>query len=266
VETDHGAGGTEQETSGFERSHLVMTDNRIIPRPSATKRTSSDVVAPLYLPSKAVQGLRSLFTDEPAMSPAMECAATRIGSGIEAPALELTSPANHLDRTFAFVDVSGFTAYVDQHGEHASIALLTRFRTVTRQVTARRGVRVGKWLGDGVMLVGAEPGPTIATVAEMRSRFEGSGIDVHSGIAGGPVLLFEGDDYIGRPVNLAARLCDAAAAGEMLSSVSNEYLPPWVNSDGHVTVQVAGVGDVAGVHQLVVDPEVLASFGAANAA
>ena len=36
------------------------------------------------------------------------------------------------------------------------------------------------------------------------------------GIATGRALLFEGDDYIGSAVNLAARLCDAAGPGEVL--------------------------------------------------
>jgi class 3 adenylate cyclase len=32
------------------------------------------------------------------------------------------------------------------------------------------------------------------------------------------VIVFEGDDFIGMPINLASRLCDAAAPGEVLVS------------------------------------------------
>ena len=84
--------------------------------------------------------------------------------------------ANPLHRTFAFVDVCGFTAYVDGHGAHAAIEVLKQFRSVARDVAARRGVRVAKWLGDGVMLVGTEPGPTVAAAAEMVARFHDTGI------------------------------------------------------------------------------------------
>ena len=37
-------------------------------------------------------------------------------------------------------------------------------------------------------------------------------------MASGAVILFEGDDYIGGAVNLAARLCDMAAPQEVLAS------------------------------------------------
>jgi class 3 adenylate cyclase len=40
---------------------------------------------------------------------------------------------------------------------------------------------------------------------------------VRAGVAGGDVLLVEGDDYLGRPVNLAARLCGHARPGEVLA-------------------------------------------------
>jgi adenylate cyclase len=125
-----------------------------------------------------------------------------------------------------------------------------------REVAARRGVRAAKWLGDGVMLVGTEPGPLVATVAELVARFESAGLDTHAGVAGGPVLLFEGDDYIGRPVNLAARLCEAAEANEILAVGVTGVLPSWVTVAGEVTVRVAGVGDVPDVARLGVADEV----------
>ena len=196
----------------------------------------------------------------PDATPAGECAEARPGSGVETPVVEGAAPANHLDRSFVFVDISGFTSYVDKHGEHAALAVLTRFRSVVRDIVARRGVRVGKWLGDGVMLVGIDPDVAAAAAAEMLCRFPGDGIDIHAGLASGPVLLFEGDDYVGRPVNLAARLCAAAGPGELLAVIEPEHLPSWVHSVGELTVQVAGVGDVTDVRQLAVDPAVLAAF------
>jgi class 3 adenylate cyclase len=39
-------------------------------------------------------------------------------------------------------------------------------------------------------------------------------------VAAGRVILFEGDDYIGRPVNLAARLCDEAEPHQLLVTAS----------------------------------------------
>jgi adenylate cyclase len=232
-------------------------------RPSASKRSRLEMASPLAISAKAMEGFRAMFADPAELPP--ECEVPQKGSGVEPPLPQGLAP-NHLDRSFLFVDVSGFTAYVDKEGDHAAIDVLTRFRREARDVAARRGVRVSKWLGDGVMLVGVEPGVIVAAAAELMCRFDGSGIDIHAGLASGPVLLFEGDDYIGRPVNLAARLCDAAAAGEILAAIDPDYLPHWVRSAGHVTVNVLGVGDVSGVRQLVVDSDVLDAFKRGGAA
>jgi class 3 adenylate cyclase len=243
-------------------------DEPIIPEPSATKRRPP-VATPLVRPSKAVlEGFRSLFAPEDVTGPASECAEARTGTGLEPP---VPGPAGgshtaHLDRTFAFVDVCGFTRYVDRHGTHAAIEVLTRFRAVARDVAARRGVRVGKWMGDGVMLVGTSPAITAAAATELVARFHGTGIDIHVGLAGGEVLLFEGDDYIGRPVNLAARLCDAATEGEILSLLDPDALPDWVEVAGRVTVRIDGVGDVEGVTQLQARADLLGDLASDSAA
>jgi class 3 adenylate cyclase len=239
-----------------------MTAKRTTRR-SASKRTKLEMASPLAISAKAVEGFRAMFVEAAELPP--ECEEPRKGSGVEPPDPLGLAP-NHLTRSFLFVDVSGFTAYVDKAGDHAAIEVLTRFRREARDVAARRGVRVSKWLGDGVMLVGVEPGIIVAAAAELMCRFDDSGIDIHAGLASGPVLLFEGDDYIGRPVNLAARLCDAAAPGEILAAIEPDELPGWVRGVGQVTVNVLGVGDVSGIRQLAVDPDVLAAFKQGGAA
>jgi adenylate cyclase len=165
-----------------------------------------------------------------------------------------------VDYTFGFLDISGFTAYCEQEGEHAAIELLTRFRSLTRSVAVRRGVRVAKWLGDGVMLVAADQGPVVATVAEVIVRCDAIGLHTHAGLGRGPVLLFEGDDYVGRPVNLAARLCDAAALGEMLSNGLSDALPTWIETEPGVPLALGGIGVVDGVAGLRIADEVAERF------
>jgi class 3 adenylate cyclase len=174
------------------------------------------------------------------------------GTGIERPVPEWIELAQSLYRVFAFVDVCGFTSFTDRHGAHAATEVLTRFRSASRDVTARRGARVAKWLGDGVMLVGTDPGPVLAAVGELMLRFRDDPFDIHAGIAGGTVLLFEGDDYIGRAVNLAARLCEAASPGEALCLGLDDSLPEWIETRGTVTVRAMGIGDIAHVSQLTV--------------
>ena len=177
------------------------------------------------------------------------------GTGTERPLPEWVEVSQSLYRCFAFIDVCGFTKYTEREGTLAAIDVLTRFRSACRDVTTRRGVRVIKWLGDGAMLVGTEPGPVIAAAAELMLRFEGDSFDVHGGVAGGVVLLFEGDDYIGRPVNMAARLCEAAGPGELLAAGLDQELPDWVEHRGGVTVRATGIGDISDVAQLSVSPD-----------
>lgn len=181
------------------------------------------------------------------------------GTGTERPVPEWVEVNQSLYRCFAFVDLCGFTAFTDREGTLAATEVLTRFRSAARDVAARRGVRVIKWLGDGVMLVGTTPGPVVATAAELMLRFRHDPFEVHAGIAGGTVLLFEGDDYIGRPVNLAARLCEAAGPGEVLCLGLDDEMPEWVDVAGHVNVRAVGIGDISGVSRLRVTDDAWAS-------
>jgi len=119
-------------------------------------------------------------------------------------------------RYFAFVDLCGFTRFTDTHGDEQSVAVLTAFRAAVRQVASDHGVRVAKWLGDGVMFVSTEGAQLVAAVVELEGRVD-TDLPIRAGLAGGDVILFEGDDYIGGPVNLAARLCDAAQPHELLA-------------------------------------------------
>ena len=128
-------------------------------------------------------------------------------------------------RSFAFVDVSGFTALTESEGDEHAVEVLTAFRALLREICARRGVRIAKWLGDGVMLVCVETSPLLATILELHHvvctvSSPAQTVSIRSGITSGDVILMEGDDYIGHCVNVAARLCDLAQAGEALASPS----------------------------------------------
>ncbi|HEV7524801.1 MAG TPA: adenylate/guanylate cyclase domain-containing protein [Acidimicrobiia bacterium] len=170
--------------------------------------------------------------------------------GLEAPR-DVADGIEPVDRAFAFLDLCGFTAFIATHGEHAAIDTLSRFRSLTRELTLRRGVRVGKWLGDGVMLIGVEVGPTIATAAELIARYDGRPLALRGGVAHGQVLIVDGDDYIGRPTNLAARLCQTARPGELLAvGYEASVLPSWITVHGTRSVTLRGIGRLARVQRL----------------
>jgi class 3 adenylate cyclase len=134
--------------------------------------------------------------------------------------------ADHTDalvrRNFAFIDLCGFTLLTDEQGVGEAVAALSTFRAVVRERAGWRGVRVAKWLGDGAMLVTTEPRPLLDAVIRMEEALDARGcpLPLRGGVAAGRVILFEGDDYIGRPVNLAARLCDDAQPHQLLVTAS----------------------------------------------
>lgn len=146
-------------------------------------------------------------------------------------------------RGFAFVDLSGFTSFTDAHGDEEAGVVLTGFRSAVREVSSRRGVRVAKWQGDGAMFVSVEPGPLVETVLEVEEKVDKatSPLRLRGGITFGHVILFEGDDYIGSAVNLAARLCDVAAPHEILVTPELEpYVPRWADVEPVVPVEIRG--------------------------
>ena len=127
---------------------------------------------------------------------------------------------NRVERTFAFIDLSGFTSYTDSEGDGAAVDVLTQFRAHVRAVAARHGVRIAKWLGDGAMMVAVDSEPITEAIVDIEDAFtaDGSPLQLRAGLAAGPVILFEGDDYIGQAVNMAARLCALAEPGEVLAT------------------------------------------------
>ena len=66
---------------------------------------------------------------------------------------------------------------------------------------------------------------------------------MRAGIAGGPVILLEGDDYVGRAVNTAARLCDWATAGQVLAAADGLELPDWVEEHEAEAISLRGLAE-----------------------
>lgn len=186
------------------------------------------------------------------VGPALDWYQAKQSSGLERPD-ELPSGDAHLNvnRTFVFADLSGFTQFTRQYGPHEAVKLLGEFRRIARNVAAKRGVRVAKWLGDGVMIVSVDPTAAVAFGAHLIHHFAETDLKVRVGLASGIALLFEGDDYIGEPVNLAAKLCAAAQPDEILGACELADLPDWVRADEAVSVSIKGVGLIGDIHRLV---------------
>jgi class 3 adenylate cyclase len=136
-------------------------------------------------------------------------------------------------RTFVFVDISGFTNFTASNSDEALNTLLKRWRSITRDLASECGVRIAKWLGDGCMIVAVGHRAAIDFAMRLQDRADEAcaPLTMRIGVVSGEALLFEGDDYIGEAVNLAARLCDAAEPGQVLTPADQvDDLPAGVGS------------------------------------
>jgi class 3 adenylate cyclase len=149
-------------------------------------------------------------------------------------------------RTFVFVDISGFTNFTSENGDDAAGRLLAAWRAVTRDVASETGVRIAKWLGDGCMIVAVDQRDAITFALELQKRSGAAcaPLSIRVGIASGLALLFEGDDYIGTSVNMAARLCDAAEPYEVIIPKDQiENLPDGVATIAHAPLSLRGLSE-----------------------
>jgi len=135
------------------------------------------------------------------------------------------------------------------------VAELIALRTTVRDVTSRMGVRVDKWLGDGVMLVGVDCEPLVDAVVRISADHSRRGrLLLRSGIACGQVILLEGDDYVGGPVNLAARLSDRAEPSQILAAEDGLVLPESVVRGQAAKVALQGFSERVSVVALATRP------------
>jgi class 3 adenylate cyclase len=138
-----------------------------------------------------------------------------------------------------FCDLRGFTAFTKESEPEEVIADLDLYYRTVGEVLQRHAATIGGYAGDGIMAYFGDPVPhpepalgAVRMVAELRGELDGlvaewqrRGHDLSygAGLAYGYATLgvvgFDGRfDYtpLGGVVNLAARLCDKATAGQVL--------------------------------------------------
>jgi adenylate cyclase len=129
-----------------------------------------------------------------------------------------------------FLDISGYTRLTEERGDEAAANLAARLAGSVHQASERHRGKVVKWLGDGVMFHFREAAPAVLAALELVEEVSRSDLPpARVGLHAGPVV-FQGGDYFGRTVNIAARIGEYARPGEVL-----------VSQD---VVDVAGLDDV----------------------
>ncbi len=123
----------------------------------------------------------------------------------------------------AFADLAGFTAFTAERGDDAALALVERFTTIAAEQMPAGG-RIVKEIGDGLFIfvpdvVEAVCAMLAISAKALREATVDTPLWVRAGIHAGSALA-RGDDLIGNDVNIAARITDLAAPGEVLVSAA----------------------------------------------
>jgi peptide/nickel transport system substrate-binding protein len=127
-------------------------------------------------------------------------------------------------RTFLIADVRGYTLFTQERGDEAAAKLARKFATIAREGVDARGGEVIELRGDEALAVFASPRQAIRAAVDLQERFAEETVDdpslplpVGIGLDAGEAVRVEGG-YRGGALNLAARLCGQAGAGEILAS------------------------------------------------
>src|SRR3954463_15885027 len=122
-----------------------------------------------------------------------------------------------VEATFAFVDLAGFTALTDTHGDAEAVATVRRFQDRVRTVLDPADELV-KTIGDAVMLKFDNPRRAAAALQdllELELSSAHAALLPRAGAHHGPAVAVDGD-YYGATVNLAARVAAQATGGQLL--------------------------------------------------
>ena len=143
----------------------------------------------------------------------------------------------------SFVDLSGYTRLTEERGDAEAAALAGRLSDIVQEVPRRYRGEAVKWAGDGVMIRFRDPaGAVLSALDIVRDAPEAGLPPAHAGVAAGPVIR-QGGDYYGRAVNLASRISNRAAAGQVLVSapVAESTSIPEVGFVSVGTVELEGM-------------------------
>jgi len=131
-------------------------------------------------------------------------------------------------RAFLIADIRGFTRFTHDLGDEEAARLTTWFVATTRDRVERRDGAVVGVRGDEALVVFRSVRGAIRTAIELQQAYvapqDGSDpLPVGIGVDAGEAVPVD-DGFRGAALNLAARLCGLAAAGEVLVSQEAVHL------------------------------------------
>jgi class 3 adenylate cyclase len=194
----------------------------------AVHRESHGLLASTILELDANAPLNSLFGSLP-LHP--------VGTAYTAPAM----------RAILFTDVCGSVAQTHQLGDDGHMLLLREHNEIVRSELIAHDGREVKHTGDGIMASFTSIVEAVDFAVAVQRRIDGRNenatvpFQLSIGISAGEPVTDDHDDLFGAAVQLAARLCAAAAPGEIAVSVGVRELCVGkafrFDDRGHVTLK-----------------------------
>lgn len=132
------------------------------------------------------------------------------------------APVQTVSGAIVFTDIAGFTEFTAARGDEAALALLALQERLVHEEMDDLG-RIVKELGDGLMLWFDDPCRAVAVALALQERFDREAtaeelpLWVRMGVHFGQPAR-RGDDLVGHDVNVASRIVELAAPGEVLTS------------------------------------------------
>ncbi len=161
--------------------------------------------------------------------------------------------------TLLFCDVVGSTALGESTDPEALRTLLGRYFDEMKTIVERHGGTVEKFIGDAVMAVFGVPQlheddalRAVRAAVEMRNALPALGVEARIGVNTGEVVVGTGERLAtGDAVNVAARLEQAAGAGEVLLGPETAALVRDAVETEEVELELKGKTEPLVAHRLV---------------
>jgi adenylate cyclase len=162
-------------------------------------------------------------------------------------------------RAIVFTDLSGSVAQTSQLGDAGHLELLQVHNEIVRRELEAFGGREVKHTGDGIMAAFTSVASAVGfAIAAQRAFCEYNDenpvpLDVKIGMSAGEPVTDDNDDLFGASVQLAARLCDLATAGEIRVSLAVRELSAGkqFSFEDCGPVRVKGLPEPIAVYQVV---------------
>ena len=157
-------------------------------------------------------------------------------------------------RGFLFADLRGYTEFVQRHGDAAAADLLDAYRALVRDEVARFTGAEIRTEGDSFYVVFPSARRAVACALAILAAAERDAeanperpIRVGIGVNAGETVQRD-EGFVGTAVNLAARVCSQARAGEVLVTAP---VRDAIGGGGEVHVEPRGTRRLKGIEQAV---------------